>query len=180
MKLYDTIRNSLKGRALQIIPPPVSYSSKSFIIGFFLLALVFAGCEKTLEPDPNMQVFYEESLGLFGVTPDSVQNFFYKYDKYTHYNPESRTHPLYHKIYNNIYQAAIFLHFELRDGWDGTIYIGFDFGGDSTTTTTNESDDTDGNTDETDDESDDTDGDTGDSGDSGDTDDGRFEYLDFD
>lgn len=84
-------------------------------------ALGLLSCEVAtidMAPSPEMASFYQESLTLKSVAPDSVQRFADKVDAYTHSNPSAKENPMYQQIMDNIgYVVTIKV---IPAGWDYT------------------------------------------------------------
>ena len=75
------------------------------LISLFALAVVLLSCEVStidVASSPEMVSFYQESLTLKSVAPDSVQRFADKVNAYASNNPAAKEDPLYQEIQDNI------------------------------------------------------------------------------
>ena len=84
-------------------------------------------CEKEIKSEGyiEMESFYIESCGLPSVTIDSVKLFTIKVNNYTTEFPESKGHPLYPKIQENITSVMMRITIECDTTWDGEMHINF-------------------------------------------------------
>ena len=82
-------------------------------------ALIVLSCEVStvdVTPKSDMVSFYNESLTLKSVAPDSVQRFADKVNNYTAANPSAKEDPLYQEIMDNIgYVVSVSI---TVPGWD--------------------------------------------------------------
>ena len=69
-----------------------------------LACLAFYGWHPFMQQhsNPQMQAFYNESMRLSSISPDSVSRFVVDYRGYTMLNPSSQLDPLYSEIESNI------------------------------------------------------------------------------
>lgn len=69
-----------------------------------LACLAFYGWHPFMQQPstPQMQSFYNKSIGLGSVSPDSVSRFVVDYRGYTMLNPRAKLDPLYSEIESNI------------------------------------------------------------------------------
>lgn len=75
------------------------------LVILFASAIIMLSCEQSsieVAPKPQMESFYEESLELKSVTPDSVGRFVAKVNSYTRTNPAAKQDPLYPEIVENV------------------------------------------------------------------------------
>lgn len=88
-----------------------------------LLMLMAASCEK--EVIDYMQQYYTESMGLQGVSSDSITKFSDKVNNYVTVYPEEKENPLYPKIQSNIHSALLRITITVDTTWAGTTTIKF-------------------------------------------------------
>ena len=73
-----------------------------------LTLVMLTACEKEIQFEfyPEMREYYTESCGLQAVGADSVLRFAVKGFDFVERNPDSKEHPLYPKVIENIKTAA--------------------------------------------------------------------------
>ena len=74
------------------------------IAAFLLVCLAFYGWNSPLQQSslPQMQAYYQESVGLGSVPADSASRFIVNFMGYTMLNPHAQFDPLYPEIESNI------------------------------------------------------------------------------
>lgn len=74
------------------------------IAAFLLVCLAFYGWDSPLQHSsiPQMQAYYQESMGLGSVSADSANRFVVNFMGYTMLNPHAQFDPLYSEIEANI------------------------------------------------------------------------------
>ncbi len=100
-----------------------SYLRLLFIPIFAFCLLI--SCEKEGSFFPEMDSFYTESCGLPNVTTDSAKNFTKKFAGFVKINPESKEHPKYPLIVENIKKCNFSIVIDVDSVWEGEYYIEF-------------------------------------------------------
>ena len=74
------------------------------LAALMLICLAFYGWDSTSHKSsiPQMRAYYQESIGLGAVSPDSADRFIVNFMGYTMLNPHARFDPLYSEIEANI------------------------------------------------------------------------------
>lgn len=115
MTINLTKHNTLIHRAITKIAPPNSYRSircNLFMLPLAVMAFVaitaFSSCDGVVyEPTlDGIEALFNESCGLKGGSPDSIQRFAAKFQAYINRFPEVQKNPDYYSILGNIEEAA--------------------------------------------------------------------------
>ena len=93
------------------------------LVLLFTVCLMVIGCEKDVID--QMEAYYTESMGLQGVTIDSVKTFSNKVNNYVTQFPEEKEHHLYPKIQANIKSASLRITITADTTWAGETHINF-------------------------------------------------------
>ncbi len=90
-----------------------------------ILPFAFISCEKETSSFPELDSFYTESCDLPKTTPDSAKNFTKKFAGFVKTNPESKEHPKYPLIVDNIKKCNFSIVIEVDTAWAGEIIFDF-------------------------------------------------------
>ena len=86
-------------------------------------SFIYPNCEKSSLD--MMELFYNESICLGGVSSDSIKAFSNKVSDYVTAYPKEKNNPFYSKIQNNINTISISFTLTIDTVWGDTIYYDF-------------------------------------------------------